>query len=123
MRRRSSDRTGLAELVRSLPPRGAIARGLGRSYGDSAQNGGGLAIRLDDELAPAAITVDAGAATVTAAGGVSIDKLLRASVPQGLFVPVSPGTRFVTVGGAIASDIHGKNHHVDGTFGVARPRR
>ncbi len=118
VRRRSSDRTGLAELVRSLPARGAIARGLGRSYGDSAQNGGGLAIRLDDELTPAAITVDADAATTTTAGGVSIDRLLRASIPQGLFVPVSPGTRFVTVGGAIASDIHGKNHHVDGTFGT-----
>jgi decaprenylphospho-beta-D-ribofuranose 2-oxidase len=117
VRRRSSDRTGLAELVRSLPARGAIARGLGRSYGDSAQNGGGLAIRLDDELTPTAITVDADAATTTTAGGVSIDRLLRASIPQGLFVPVSPGTRFVTVGGAIASDIHGKNHHVDGTFG------
>ena len=118
VRRRSSDRTGLAELVRSLPERGAIARGLGRSYGDSAQNGGGLAIRLDDELAPTAITVDADAATATTAGGVSIDRLLRATVPQGLFVPVSPGTRFVTIGGAIASDIHGKNHHVDGTFGT-----
>jgi decaprenylphospho-beta-D-ribofuranose 2-oxidase len=117
VRRRSADRTGLAELVRTLPPRGAIARGLGRSYGDSAQNGGGLAIRLDDELAPGATVVDPGAATVTAAGGVSLDAVLRASVPRGLFIPVSPGTRFVTVGGAIASDIHGKNHHVDGTFG------
>ena len=117
VRRRSSDRAGLSELVRTLPARGAIARGLGRSYGDSAQNGGGLAIRLDDELAPAAITVDAEAATATTAGGVSIDRLLRASIPLGMFVPVSPGTRFVTIGGAIASDIHGKNHHVDGTFG------
>jgi len=118
VRRRSSDRTGLAELVGNLPPRGAIARGLGRSYGDSAQNGGGLAIRLDDELAPGSISVNAAAGTVTAAGGVSLDSVLRASVSQGLFVPVSPGTRFVTVGGAIASDIHGKNHHVDGTFGA-----
>jgi decaprenylphospho-beta-D-ribofuranose 2-oxidase len=117
VRRRSADRPGLAELVRHLPPRGAIARGLGRSYGDSAQNGGGLAVRLDDELAPGAIAVDAGGATATTAGGVSIDALLRRSIPSGLFVPVSPGTRFVTIGGAIASDIHGKNHHVDGTFG------
>ena len=118
VRRRSSDRTGLAELVRSLPERGAIARGLGRSYGDSAQNGGGLAIRLDDELAPGSIEVDPVAGAVTAAGGVSLDGVLRVSIPRGLFVPVSPGTRFVTVGGAIASDIHGKNHHVDGTFGA-----
>ncbi len=117
VRRRSSDRSGLADLVRNLPARGAIARGLGRSYGDSAQNGGGLAIRLDDEIAPGTIEIDADAATMTAAGGVSIDKVLRASIPRGLFVPVSPGTRFVTIGGAIASDIHGKNHHVDGTFG------
>jgi decaprenylphospho-beta-D-ribofuranose 2-oxidase len=117
VRRRSADRSGLADLVRHLPPRGAIARGLGRSYGDSAQNGGGLAVRLDDELAPGAIAVDANDATATTAGGVSIDALLRASIPNGLFAPVSPGTRFVTVGGAIASDIHGKNHHVDGTFG------
>jgi decaprenylphospho-beta-D-ribofuranose 2-oxidase len=117
VRRRSTDRPGLVDLVHHLPRRGAIARGLGRSYGDSAQNGGGLAIRLDDELVPAAVAVDVDAGTVTAAGGVSIDRVLRASVPQGLFVPVSPGTRFVTIGGAVASDIHGKNHHVDGTFG------
>jgi len=113
--RSSRDRSDLAETVKALPARGGIARGLGRSYGDPAQRGGGVAVRLHDPAHDVDIDVESATATVPA--GVSLDDLLRLLVPRGLFVPVSPGTRFVTVGGTIASDIHGKNHHLEGSFG------
>ena len=112
---RPTDSDAIADAFRYRGNRGVLARGLGRSYGDVAQNGGGTVV---DMTAFAGIErFDRAAGSVTALAGTSFEELLRILIPSGWFLPVTPGTRSVTVGGAIANDVHGKNHHRDGGLG------
>jgi FAD/FMN-containing dehydrogenase len=95
--------------------RSVLPFGLGRSYGDSCLNSSNAIIPCAgfDKF----ITFDSSSGILRAEAGVSLAAILHTFVPKGWFLPVSPGTKFVTLGGAIANDIHGKNHHVAGTFG------
>jgi len=101
-------------LVKSVASGGVIARGLGRSYNNAAQNDGALVISttgMSDVL-----SFDPQSGVVSCEAGVSLEQLMSDLLSSGWFVPVSPGTRKVTVGGAIAADVHGKNHHSAGSF-------
>jgi len=89
--------------------------GNGRSYGDVCLNDGGqiLHCRALNKI----LAFDRGSGVIKAEAGVLFSEILALIVPQGWFLPVTPGTQFVTLGGAIANDVHGKNHHVAGSFG------
>lgn len=100
--------------VRGCGPRGSIARGLGRAHGDAAQNAGGSVLDMTglDRIR----TIDAGAGVVVCDAGVSLRRLTEVLLPLGWFLPVTPGSRHITVGGAIGSDVHGQDHRTAGSF-------
>jgi decaprenylphospho-beta-D-ribofuranose 2-oxidase len=97
----------------ALPEGSWIARGLGRCYGDSALGAHVISTTRLNRL----LSFDADTGVLDCEAGVSYADLLAHFVPRGWFPPVTPGTKFVTMGGAVASDVHGKNHHVEGSFG------
>ncbi len=103
----------LATVTLDVP----LTRGLGRAYGDAALPAAGDLRVAGSTLADRVLAFDASTGEMTAEAGLSLDELYRAFLPKGWFTPVTPGTRFVTIGGMVASDVHGKNHHVDGCFG------
>lgn len=101
-------------MLKALKSSGVIPRGLGRSYNDAAQLSGGSFI--DTTIWNHVLHFDPANGIIKVEAGVSIDQIMRDFSDHGYFLPVTPGTRQVTIGGAIACDIHGKNHHKDGSF-------
>jgi FAD/FMN-containing dehydrogenase len=108
-------RQDLTALVAEHAGATILPVGLQRSYGDSALNSGGGLISMVG--LNRFISLDVAEKKLRAEAGITLGDLLKVIVPHGLFVPVTPGTRFVTLGGAIANDVHGKNHHRAGTIG------
>lgn len=112
---RPSFRDEVSPLLGEAAGHGLLATGLRRSYGDSGLNiGGGM---IDMSRLDRLIDFDPASGIVTAEAGMSLAELNRWSLARGWFVPVTPGTKWVTFGGCVANDVHGKNHHTAGTFG------
>ena len=103
-----------AEIKSHLDAAGTIARGLGRSYGDPALNAGGQVIGL--AKVDRYLGFDDATGTLTCEAGVSLAQIIHDFAPRGWFPLITPGTKYVTVGGCIANDVHGKAHHAQGCF-------
>lgn len=106
-----------SENLEAITEGAPLTRGLGRAYGDSALPAAGDASVASSTLADRILHFDPDTGEITAEAGLSLDQIYRTFLPRGWFTPVTPGTRFVTLGGMVAADVHGKNHHVDGCFG------
>ncbi|EDK72836.1 FAD linked oxidase domain protein [candidate division TM7 genomosp. GTL1] len=91
---------------------GFIARGNGRCYGDASLEAKTICTTRYNKI----LSFDTEKGWFECQSGITLDQVLEVIVPKGWFLPVTPGTKFITIGGAIASDVHGKNHHVDGCF-------
>ena len=105
----------LPRVLSSETGRKILGLGLGRSYGDSCLNDGGAIV--DMTALDRVVAFDPRTGVLRAEAGLSLSEILRIVVPHGWFLPTTPGTRFVTLGGAVANDVHGKNHHAAGTLG------
>jgi hypothetical protein len=108
----------LGEDLEALTRGAALCRGLGRSYGDSSLPAAPTDRVVNTRLANRILHFDEQSGVLHAEAGVTLTELNRMLLPRGWFTPVTPGTRFVTLGGMVASDVHGKNHHRDGCFGA-----
>ncbi len=106
----------VADILRSSADGSLLPYGLGRSYGDSCLNPGRELI--DCRRLNRVLGFDESTGMLRCESGVSFSDIIEVFLPKGWFLPVTPGTRFVTVGGAIANDVHGKNHHCAGSFGA-----
>ena len=94
-----------------------LPRGLGRAYGDAAVPASAESLVIETAHADRILDFDPVSGLLTCEAGLSLAEIIRVFLPRGWFLPVTPGTKFVTVGGCVASDVHGKNHHRDGSFG------
>lgn len=114
--RREDSASALQAAIAETASGSFIARGLGRSYGDAAMLRPGTV--LDQTGRIRLLGFDAQSGVLHCEAGISLADIITVFLPRGWFLPTTPGTKFVTVGGAIAADVHGKNHHVDGSFGA-----